>query len=155
MDAAGFASAHLVGNPLGGWIALEPAKRGRARTVVALSPAGGCTNGSPQEKRISRSIRMGHALDRWAAPRSSWRASRARGGVRDLEQVTCPVLIAWAGKDRILPPSPYRAPFDEQLPHAERTVMADVGHVAMWDDPALVADVVADFAARHAVTTTA
>jgi pimeloyl-ACP methyl ester carboxylesterase len=40
MDAAGFASAHLVGNSLGGWIALELAKRGRARTVVALSSQG-------------------------------------------------------------------------------------------------------------------
>jgi len=70
MDAAGFASAHLVGNSLGGWLALELAKRGRARTVVALSPAGGWTAGSREEQRIVRSIRMGHALNRWAAPRA-------------------------------------------------------------------------------------
>ena len=31
MDAAGFPTAHLVGNSLGGWIALELAARGRAR----------------------------------------------------------------------------------------------------------------------------
>ena len=37
MDAAGFATAHLVGNSLGGFIALELAARGRARTVVALA----------------------------------------------------------------------------------------------------------------------
>jgi pimeloyl-ACP methyl ester carboxylesterase len=41
MDEAGFESGHLVGNSLGGWIALQLAARGRARTVVALAPAGG------------------------------------------------------------------------------------------------------------------
>jgi pimeloyl-ACP methyl ester carboxylesterase len=41
MAQAGFAIAHLVGNSLGGWIALQLAARGRAHTVVALAPAGG------------------------------------------------------------------------------------------------------------------
>jgi pimeloyl-ACP methyl ester carboxylesterase len=40
MGAAGFTSAHLAGNSLGGWVALELARRGRARTVTAISPAG-------------------------------------------------------------------------------------------------------------------
>ena len=40
MLGAGFDSAHLAGNSLGGWIALELARRGRARTVTAISPAG-------------------------------------------------------------------------------------------------------------------
>lgn len=40
LDSAGLSSAHLVGNSSGGWLALELARRGRARTVVALSPAG-------------------------------------------------------------------------------------------------------------------
>ena len=33
-------TAHLAGNSMGGWIALELARRGRARSVCALSPAG-------------------------------------------------------------------------------------------------------------------
>jgi pimeloyl-ACP methyl ester carboxylesterase len=41
MDEAGIGMAHLVGNSLGGFVALQLASRGRARTVVALSPAGG------------------------------------------------------------------------------------------------------------------
>ena len=41
MDDAGFALAHLAGNSLGGYVALRLAERGRARTVVALAPAGG------------------------------------------------------------------------------------------------------------------
>jgi pimeloyl-ACP methyl ester carboxylesterase len=40
MDDAGFEDAHLAGNSLGGWISLELARRGRARTVTAISPAG-------------------------------------------------------------------------------------------------------------------
>ena len=34
----------MVGNSLGGWIALELARRGRARTVTAVSPAGAWRN---------------------------------------------------------------------------------------------------------------
>jgi pimeloyl-ACP methyl ester carboxylesterase len=41
MDEAGFTSAHLVGNSLGGFVALVLAARGRARSVVAFAPAGG------------------------------------------------------------------------------------------------------------------
>ena len=41
LDDAGFATAHLVGNSLGGYITLRLAQRGRARSVVALAPAGG------------------------------------------------------------------------------------------------------------------
>jgi pimeloyl-ACP methyl ester carboxylesterase len=41
MDAAGLEDAHLVGNSLGGYVALHLAARGRARSVVALAPAGG------------------------------------------------------------------------------------------------------------------
>jgi pimeloyl-ACP methyl ester carboxylesterase len=39
-DEAGIETAHLVGNSLGGWVALELARRGRARSVTAFSPAG-------------------------------------------------------------------------------------------------------------------
>jgi pimeloyl-ACP methyl ester carboxylesterase len=41
MDEAGFETAHVVGNSLGGYVALQLAARGRARTVVAFAPAGG------------------------------------------------------------------------------------------------------------------
>lgn len=41
MDQAGFDTAHVIGNSMGGWVAMELARSGRARTVGALSPAGG------------------------------------------------------------------------------------------------------------------
>jgi pimeloyl-ACP methyl ester carboxylesterase len=45
MDEAGFETAHIAGNSLGGYVALQLAARGRARTVVALAPAGGWARG--------------------------------------------------------------------------------------------------------------
>jgi pimeloyl-ACP methyl ester carboxylesterase len=37
---AGLDRPHIAGNSLGGWVALELARRGRAETVTAISPAG-------------------------------------------------------------------------------------------------------------------
>ena len=49
MDRAGFDRAHIAGNSLGGWTAMELARRGRALSVVALSPAGGW---QPGDRRV-------------------------------------------------------------------------------------------------------
>jgi pimeloyl-ACP methyl ester carboxylesterase len=46
MDDAGLATAHVAGNSLGGFVALQLAERGRARSVVALAPAGGWADDS-------------------------------------------------------------------------------------------------------------
>ncbi|MDH6678075.1 pimeloyl-ACP methyl ester carboxylesterase [Rhodococcus sp. LBL1] len=43
MDDESIPTAHVAGNSLGGLVAMELARRGRARTVVAISPAGGWT----------------------------------------------------------------------------------------------------------------
>jgi len=40
LDDAAIDTAHMVGNSLGGWVALELGRRGRAQSVLALSPAG-------------------------------------------------------------------------------------------------------------------
>jgi pimeloyl-ACP methyl ester carboxylesterase len=40
LERQGLDDAHIAGNSLGGWIALELARRGRARRVVALAPSG-------------------------------------------------------------------------------------------------------------------
>jgi pimeloyl-ACP methyl ester carboxylesterase len=45
LDELGVGTAHLAGNSLGGALALELAKRGRARSVVGISPAGGLRPG--------------------------------------------------------------------------------------------------------------
>jgi pimeloyl-ACP methyl ester carboxylesterase len=78
MDAAGLQSAHIAGNSLGGWIALELASRGRARSVVALSPAGGWERGSGQERRLKALFRRNHALSTRMLPYARGLLSRPR-----------------------------------------------------------------------------
>ena len=45
MDEAGLETAHIAGNSLGGYVALQLAARHRARSVVALAPGGGWAAG--------------------------------------------------------------------------------------------------------------
>ena len=81
MDAAGFETAHLVGNSLGGWLVLELAARGRARSVTALAPAGGWDPGNVwalasywqlvAEQRLL-SLTKPMALQLAARPRGRW-----------------------------------------------------------------------------------
>ena len=52
MDAAGLATAHIAGNSLGGFVALQLAARGRARSVVALAPAGGWAPGDESRREL-------------------------------------------------------------------------------------------------------
>jgi pimeloyl-ACP methyl ester carboxylesterase len=54
LDSLGVGTAHLVGNSMGGALAIELAKRGRARSVVALSPGGGWEPDGPEPERIAR-----------------------------------------------------------------------------------------------------
>ncbi|MBV9004944.1 MAG: alpha/beta fold hydrolase [Solirubrobacterales bacterium] len=54
IDEAGFEIPHLVGNSLGGYLALRLASRGRARTVVALAPAGGWARGDSSYVNLLR-----------------------------------------------------------------------------------------------------
>jgi pimeloyl-ACP methyl ester carboxylesterase len=69
MDAVGFDTAHLVGNSLGGWIALELARRGRARSVVGIAPAGGWEQGTREEKRLRTLFARNHKLSSRMLPR--------------------------------------------------------------------------------------
>lgn len=62
LDEAGAPTAHVVGNSLGGWLAFELAARGRARSVVALSPGGGWEHGSRAAKRTMRQFERTHAM---------------------------------------------------------------------------------------------
>jgi pimeloyl-ACP methyl ester carboxylesterase len=78
LDAAGFETAHLVGNSLGGWIALELARRGRARSVVAIAPAGGWESGTRDEKRLQTLFKRNHKLTSRMLPRVERMVRRPR-----------------------------------------------------------------------------
>lgn len=52
LDELGWRTCHIVGNSLGGWIGFELARRGRARTLTAIAPAGGWTTPSTAQLRV-------------------------------------------------------------------------------------------------------
>lgn len=87
LDAQGIDTAHLVGNSMGGTLALELAKRGRARSVVGLSPGGGWHPGDPEGARIERFFRRQLRLTRAARrglPRIMGRPATRRAALRDI-----------------------------------------------------------------------
>jgi pimeloyl-ACP methyl ester carboxylesterase len=69
LDALGLDTVHVVGNSMGGALALELAKRGRARSVVALAPAGGWNPGDGEAQRLgrffARQLRLTRATASW------------------------------------------------------------------------------------------
>lgn len=75
LDALGLARVHLVGNSLGGWLALRLAERGRALSVLCLAPAGGWRPGSLGERLIAARFALGHRLTRRLARRPHLLAS--------------------------------------------------------------------------------
>jgi pimeloyl-ACP methyl ester carboxylesterase len=85
MDDAGFATAHLVGNSLGGYLALQLASRGRARSVMALAPAGGWGPGDPRFEDALRYFILIRELVREAAPRADEIVSTPQGMRRATE----------------------------------------------------------------------
>ena len=68
MDEAGLETAHVAGNSLGGYLALKLAERGRARSVVALAPAGGWLD-EGWRATLELQARM-HEQTKAAAPRA-------------------------------------------------------------------------------------
>jgi len=70
LDDAGIGVAHLVGNSLGGYVALRLAARGHASTVVALAPAGGWATGDPALHEVLKAQREIRAQAKLAAPQA-------------------------------------------------------------------------------------
>ena len=79
MDGAGFELAHLVGNSLGGYVALRLAERGRAATVVAFAPAGGWPHGGESYKDLLRAQRELQAQMKAVAPQAESLVATPRG----------------------------------------------------------------------------
>lgn len=77
--------------------------------------------------------------------RSAPERELARAG-DGLDELDCPALVAWGGRDRYIPASFGRA-YAERLPGAELVELPDAGHWPWTDDPGLV-DIVTSFLVR-------
>jgi pimeloyl-ACP methyl ester carboxylesterase len=185
LDELSVGTAHFVGNSMGGGIALELAKRGRARSVVALAPAGGWSRGDGEGPRIGRffakQIKMLERTHAWSerimrrpgtrrlafreimrhgelvSPADAASISQAALGcsiseraiqalladdaeltIRDLDRISCPVLLATPQFDRVLP-GPRHAPrYRREIPGVKAVTLPGCGHVPVWDDAKLV-----------------
>jgi pimeloyl-ACP methyl ester carboxylesterase len=199
LDELGVGDAHFVGNSLGGAIALELAKRGRARSVVALAPAGGWNDGEPDIERIVRFFKRTVSLSRRAerlAPKIMRRPSlrhlalrdamrhgellspaeavamtrgtarcavaeaaiesfgtNPRSAVYDLDQISCPVLLATPQYDRILPGKIHAPRYRREIPGVDARELAGCGHVPMWDDTQLVVRTICEHVDRSSAGT--
>ena len=171
LDAAGFDTAHVVGNSLGGWLALEPdearLQRYFARTHRALRLI------APRADRLVRRPRLRalmlrdlcahpeklspaaafHTI-RGAAECSAYlpllEAIRRDGPPADLSGITVPTRIVWGTRDRIIPGDRYSARLRRLVPEAEYVELPGLGHVPMSDDPELVARAILEVTAAGA-----
>jgi pimeloyl-ACP methyl ester carboxylesterase len=189
LDRAGIDTPHVVGNSLGGWVALELARRGRARSVTAISPAGAwraprdlaqllwmfklahLSMSTPAMAMLARyprlqsnSLRrlMSHPgripademveliADFAQCPLFGALASGAAKlhQIEELDIAHCPVHIAWAEKDRLIPYRRFGHPMRARVRGAEFSTLPGVGHVPMYDDPHLVARTILDMTTR-------
>jgi pimeloyl-ACP methyl ester carboxylesterase len=88
LDAAGFATAHVAGNSLGGYVALWLAARGRARSVVALAPAGGWAPGDESHRELLAFQAQMHEQAKAAAPHARALLATPQGRRRATELIT-------------------------------------------------------------------
>ena len=88
MDEAGFGTAHMVGNSLGGYLALQLAARGRAQSVVALAPAGGWAAGDESYKETLGHFTTMKELLKAAAPHAEAILATAEGRRRATQFTT-------------------------------------------------------------------
>ncbi len=88
MDDAGFETAHLAGNSLGAFVALQLAVRGRARSVVAFAPAGGWAEESESFAQTLDLQAQLHELLQAVAPQADEIVSTPEGRRRVTEFTT-------------------------------------------------------------------
>jgi pimeloyl-ACP methyl ester carboxylesterase len=88
LDDAGLETAHVVGNSLGGYVALQLAERGRARSVVALAPAGGLMPDDMSFHETLAFFRTMQGLLQAAAPQADQIVSTDEGRRRATEFTT-------------------------------------------------------------------
>ncbi|MDQ1632491.1 MAG: hypothetical protein QOC80_2463 [Frankiaceae bacterium] len=76
MDEQGLSTAHFVGSSLGGWVSLELAALGRARTVLGLSPAGFASDAD--QRRAVAMLGLARTMAERLAPAERGMSERTR-----------------------------------------------------------------------------
>lgn len=137
MDSAGFERAHLVGNSLGGWLALELAARGRALSTTAFSPAGGWNHGGRETKRLGRMFRQNYRLIKLLGPGGAQLMRRRRFRALALREVA--VRPADLSAALAMEMTEAAADCAIYLPLLEQLTSTGFGELAAIDSPVQIA----------------
>ncbi|MDQ1635715.1 MAG: hypothetical protein QOJ32_2524 [Frankiaceae bacterium] len=103
MDEQELPTAHIVGSSLGGWVALELAALGRARTVLGLSPAGFSSDADARRARVM--LEMARATAERLAPAGRGMSPRTKRlfGLAAVRTLTHSSMVAkpwrWPAED--------------------------------------------------------
>jgi pimeloyl-ACP methyl ester carboxylesterase len=140
LDEHGVGSAHLAGNSMGGALALELAKRGRARSVVAISPGGGWQEHDAREvARIIRWFTVNQRIARASESRAAAMVARPRARRIALRDVMTRGHLMPADEALRLIRSSVRCSVVEDVYETMRSGSARVLHLDRIDVPVLVA----------------
>ncbi len=173
IERLGLAGAHVAGQSLGGWIALEMAVRStaRLRSLTLISSAGIHVKGVPKAdifmndpEELARlayaDAKMGEeaaaraaadkyqdvaVLNRIASARFGWQPRFFNPRLeRWLHRVNVPTHVIWGAADRIVPPA-YAEAFHRLIPGSTLTMISDAGHLPHVERTSAVAEAMASF----------
>lgn len=119
--------------------------RDRLRELLFHDPASYMARlvlgGEPKEEDMLRGYQSMTVLARlvWERPYDPKLASR-------LQRVRCPTLLLWGAHDRLVPPA-HGTAYQKHLPRAELRLIADCGHLPMFEREAEFVETVAQFCA--------
>ncbi len=144
LDEHNLERPHLAGNSLGGWVSVELARRGRAASVCALSPAGFWWD-SKSHKQVVGRLRRSRALGRFSRPiaplmlksatvrRIGMREAMCRGDHLSAERTVswiddmrdCPFFDDYSPDEQVAPMDPLPCPVTLAWSQVDRIVPAE------------------------------
>ena len=173
IEKLGFGGIHVVGQSLGGWIALEMAVRStqRLRSLTLISAAGIHVKGVPKTDIFmidpEEQARLAYAdpkigeeaaqrasadkyqdvavLNRIASARFGWQPRFFNPRLeRWLHRVNVPTHVIWGEDDRIIPPA-YAEAFHRLIPSSTLTMIPNAGHLPHLERAPAVAEAMQSF----------
>ncbi len=173
LEAMDLRGVHLVGQSLGGWIALEMAVRNISRfsTLTLVGAAGIRIKGEPaadifimDEEELARTLLVDEDLVRGmlsmelteeeqdiviknkvSTARLGWQPRLFNPRLRKwLHRIDLPTHIVWGEEDRLIPPC-YAAEFQRLISGSKVTMMAGTGHLPNIERPEAFVEAVTGF----------
>jgi len=173
LKVMGLSKVHLVGNSLGGWIALETAVRSceRVASLSVVSPAGLYVKGRPpadiflwSAEKLTRNLFVSKEIveaalkvtpteeqvreqikNNFTVAKLAWNPRFHNPDLRKwLHRIDVPCLVLWGDQDRLAPVE-YAAEFERLLPDAKVRIIKQCGHLPQVEKMAEFVEAVSEF----------